>query len=65
MPSVSQSFLWYDVRTKIKRWWHGCSGREAPLAMGADVGKWVKRENGTTLLEDRDLSEKLEGVGLE
>ena len=65
MPSVSQSFLWYDVRAKIKRWWHDCSGREAPLTMGADVVKWVKQENGTTLLEDRDLSEKLEGVGLE
>ena len=29
--------LWYDVKDKNNRLWHVCSGREAPLTIGADV----------------------------
>ena len=30
-------FSWYDMRDKTKLWWHGCSDREAPLAVGMGV----------------------------
>ena len=30
---------------------HGCSNREDPLAMGADVVQWPQRRGGTTLWE--------------
>ena len=33
--------------------------------MGADVGQWGQQVNGKMQWEDGDLSEKLEGVGLE
>ena len=51
-------FSWYDVRAKTKRWWNGCSSREAPLATGADAGAV-----GAAEIWYNDV--KLEGVGLE
>ena len=47
------------MRTKIKQWWHGFSGREHPLAMRADAGQSVQRKNGTILWEDGDLAKNL------
>ena len=53
------------MRPKTKWWWHGCSGGYYPLAVGTDAGQWVQQKYGTTMWEDDDFSEKLEGVGLE
>ena len=37
-------FLWYDERSKTNWWWNICSNREAPLAMGMDVGSATAAE---------------------
>ena len=58
----SKIFLWYDVRAEIKPWWHGCICREVSSQWERMQGQWLQRKYGTTLWEDSDLAEKLEGV---
>ena len=58
-------FSWYDVRAKIKRCWHGCSGREAPIAMVVDARAVSSAEIWDNAVGRLCLGLKLECVGLE
>ena len=57
LSGTKAKLFWYDVSTKRKRWWHGCSGRESPLAMEEYAGQWAQQKYGTTLWGYGDLAE--------